>query len=79
MEKDYHMSRVQRHSSPSSKKNLSNPLLSLEPYDNITKSRPIREKEEQMTKYGYARTSTVEQVAGLADQVAKLKEAGCID
>lgn len=32
-----------------------------------------------MTKYGYARTSTVEQVAGLADQVAKLKEAGCTD
>lgn len=32
-----------------------------------------------MTKYGYARTSTVEQVAGLADQVAKLKEAGCND
>lgn len=32
-----------------------------------------------MNKYGYARTSTVEQVAGLADQVAKLKEAGCTD
>jgi len=32
-----------------------------------------------MTTYGYARTSTVEQVAGLADQVAKLKEAGCTD
>lgn len=32
-----------------------------------------------MTKYGYARTSTVEQVAGLADQVMKLKEAGCTD
>lgn len=32
-----------------------------------------------MTKYGYARTSTVEQVAGLADQIAKLKEAGCTD
>lgn len=32
-----------------------------------------------MTKYGYARTSTVEQVAGLADQVAKLKAAGCTD
>ncbi|MGK5062216.1 recombinase family protein [Janthinobacterium sp. LB3P112] len=29
--------------------------------------------------YGYARTSTVEQVAGLADQVAKLKAAGCTD
>jgi DNA invertase Pin-like site-specific DNA recombinase len=32
-----------------------------------------------MTIYGYARTSTVEQVAGLADQVAKLKTAGCSD
>jgi DNA invertase Pin-like site-specific DNA recombinase len=32
-----------------------------------------------MTIYGYARTSTVEQVAGLEDQVAKLKEAGCTD
>jgi DNA invertase Pin-like site-specific DNA recombinase len=32
-----------------------------------------------MTTYGYARTSTVEQVAGLADQVAKLKAAGCTD
>lgn len=32
-----------------------------------------------MTIYGYARTSTVEQVAGLADQVAKLKAAGCND
>ena len=30
-----------------------------------------------MTVYGYARTSTVEQVAGLADQIAKLKNAGC--
>lgn len=32
-----------------------------------------------MTIYGYARTSTVEQVAGLADQITKLKEAGCTD
>jgi DNA invertase Pin-like site-specific DNA recombinase len=32
-----------------------------------------------MTTYGYARTSTVSQVAGLADQVAKLKEVGCTD
>lgn len=32
-----------------------------------------------MTTYGYARTSTVEQVAGLADQVAQLKAAGCTD
>lgn len=32
-----------------------------------------------MSTYGYARTSTVEQVAGLADQVAKLKAAGCTD
>jgi hypothetical protein len=32
-----------------------------------------------MTTYGYARTSTVEQVAGLADQIAKLKSAGCSD
>lgn len=30
-----------------------------------------------MTIYGYARTSTVEQVAGLADQIAKLKSSGC--
>lgn len=30
-----------------------------------------------MTTYGYARTSTVEQVAGLADQVTKLLAAGC--
>jgi DNA invertase Pin-like site-specific DNA recombinase len=30
-----------------------------------------------MTVYGYARTSTVDQVAGLADQIAKLKDAGC--
>jgi len=32
-----------------------------------------------MTIYGYARTSTVSQVAGLEDQVTKLKEAGCTD
>lgn len=32
-----------------------------------------------MTIYGYARTSTTEQVAGLADQIAKLKSAGCTD
>jgi DNA invertase Pin-like site-specific DNA recombinase len=32
-----------------------------------------------MTTYGYARTSTIEQVAGLADQVAKLRTAGCTD
>jgi DNA invertase Pin-like site-specific DNA recombinase len=32
-----------------------------------------------MTVYGYARTSTVEQIAGLEDQVAKLKKAGCTD
>lgn len=32
-----------------------------------------------MTTYGYARTSTISQVAGLADQVAKLKAAGCTD
>jgi DNA invertase Pin-like site-specific DNA recombinase len=32
-----------------------------------------------MPIYGYARTSTIEQVAGLADQIAKLKEAGCSD
>ena len=32
-----------------------------------------------MTIYGYARTSTVSQVAGLADQVEKLKDAGCTD
>jgi hypothetical protein len=32
-----------------------------------------------MTRYGYARTSTVEQVAGLEDQIAKLKQAGCSD
>lgn len=32
-----------------------------------------------MTTYGYARTSTVEQVAGLADQIEKLKQAGCSD
>ncbi|WFR81257.1 recombinase family protein [Janthinobacterium rivuli] len=30
-----------------------------------------------MTTYGYARTSTVEQVAGLADQVVQLLAAGC--
>jgi DNA invertase Pin-like site-specific DNA recombinase len=30
-----------------------------------------------MTIYGYARTSTTDQVAGLADQVSKLREAGC--
>jgi len=36
-------------------------------------------KRKKMTTYGYARTSTVDQVAGLADQVAKLKEAGCTD
>lgn len=29
--------------------------------------------------YGYARTSTISQVAGLDDQVAKLKAAGCTD
>ena len=32
-----------------------------------------------MTTYGYARTSTIEQIAGLADQISKLKGAGCID
>lgn len=32
-----------------------------------------------MTMYGYARTSTVDQVAGLEDQVAKLRAAGCSD
>lgn len=32
-----------------------------------------------MTTYGYARTSTIEQVAGLEDQIAKLKAAGCTD
>jgi DNA invertase Pin-like site-specific DNA recombinase len=31
------------------------------------------------TSYGYARTSTVSQLAGLADQVAQLKAAGCSD
>lgn len=31
------------------------------------------------TIYGYARTSTVAQVAGLDDQIAKLKAAGCTD
>jgi DNA invertase Pin-like site-specific DNA recombinase len=30
-----------------------------------------------MTTYGYARTSTIDQIAGLADQVSKLREAGC--
>jgi len=32
-----------------------------------------------MTTYCYARTSTIEQVAGLADQIAKLKDAGCTE
>lgn len=32
-----------------------------------------------MTTYGYARTSTADQVAGLEDQVKKLKAAGCTD
>ncbi|MYM81761.1 recombinase family protein [Duganella sp. FT50W] len=32
-----------------------------------------------MTTYGYTRTSTVEQVAGLADQISKLKGTGCTD
>lgn len=31
------------------------------------------------TTYGYARTSTLDQLAGLADQIAKLKAAGCDD
>lgn len=31
------------------------------------------------TSWGYARTSTNSQVAGLADQIAKLKAAGCSD
>ena len=31
------------------------------------------------TSYGYARTSTITQVAGLADQIVKLKAAGCTD
>jgi DNA invertase Pin-like site-specific DNA recombinase len=30
-----------------------------------------------MATYGYARTSTIDQVAGLADQISKLKQAGC--
>jgi DNA invertase Pin-like site-specific DNA recombinase len=33
----------------------------------------------KMTIWGYARTSTLSQVAGLEDQVAKLKAAGCAD
>lgn len=41
--------------------------LNLNPYD------------KTMTIYGYARTSTVSQVAGLEDQVAKLKAVGCTD
>jgi DNA invertase Pin-like site-specific DNA recombinase len=32
-----------------------------------------------MTTYGYARTSTSVQLAGLADPIAKLKAAGCDD
>lgn len=32
-----------------------------------------------MTTYGYARTSTVEQVAELADEISKLMGAGCTD
>ena len=32
-----------------------------------------------MTTYGYARTSSIEQVAGLADQISKMKHAGCTD
>ena len=32
-----------------------------------------------MTTYGYARTSTTEQVAGLDDQVRKLRVVGCTD
>lgn len=32
-----------------------------------------------MSIYGYARTSTIDQVAGLADQIKKLKDAGCSD
>jgi DNA invertase Pin-like site-specific DNA recombinase len=32
-----------------------------------------------MTIYGYARTSTIQQVAGLTDQVAQLRAAGCTD
>ncbi|MEG5037225.1 recombinase family protein [Microcoleus sp. AT3-D2] len=32
-----------------------------------------------MAIYGYARTSSAHQVAGLDDQVAKLREAGCTD
>lgn len=32
-----------------------------------------------MITYGCARTSTVEQVAGLAEHVAKPKAAGCTD
>lgn len=39
----------------------------------------IDNSELSMTIWGYARTSTVEQVAGLADQIAKLKTAGCTD
>jgi len=31
------------------------------------------------TIWGYARTSTAQQVAGLADQIAQLKKAGCTD
>ena len=30
-----------------------------------------------MTTYGYARTSTLEQLHGLADQVQRLKQSGC--
>jgi DNA invertase Pin-like site-specific DNA recombinase len=36
-------------------------------------------ERNDMKVYGYARTSTIEQLAGLADQVAKLRGAGCHD
>jgi DNA invertase Pin-like site-specific DNA recombinase len=53
--------------------------LLADPSDNFSSNLNLIDKGFNMTVYGYARTSTVEQVAGLADQILKLKDAGCTE
>jgi DNA invertase Pin-like site-specific DNA recombinase len=50
-----------------------------EPFDNFSLPLNSNDKGCNMAIFGYARTSTIEQVAGLADQIARLKHAGCTD
>jgi DNA invertase Pin-like site-specific DNA recombinase len=50
-----------------------------ESIDKLSSLLNVIDKGCNMAIYGYARTSTIEQVAGLADQIAKLTLAGCTD